>query len=78
MAVYVITDSPDVNWADGLWHSLNHFSYRHHSSDGSPTAQSEFDRRREEGQPSVLWKWENYEPREMERCHIPVPLTAVR
>ncbi|MBP3954372.1 hypothetical protein J8F10_03550 [Gemmata sp. G18] len=54
MAVYVITDSPDVEWTEGLWESLPHFSYRYESSDGSPTAQTEFDRRREEGLPSVL------------------------
>ena len=44
MATYLITNSKHVTWDDD-----NTFKYRYRSTDGSPTAQSEFERRRAAG-----------------------------
>ena len=70
MATYVITDSEEVDWEQFDWDSVVQYKHRHESTDGKPTAQEEFDRRREEGQPAVLWKFENNEPKLMERCNV--------
>jgi hypothetical protein len=70
MATYVITDSPDVDWEQFDWETAVQYKHRHESSDGRPTAQEEFDARRNEGRAAVLWKFENNQPREMERCNI--------
>jgi hypothetical protein len=70
MAVYVVTDSPDVDWDD------NHkYKYRHESTDGSPTAQDEVERRRAAGQPAYLWRWENNQSQLVER-HDAEPVAA--
>jgi uncharacterized protein YbjQ (UPF0145 family) len=62
MVVYVVTDSPDVNWDD------NHmYKYRMASADGSPVAQDEVDRRRSAKQPVCLWRWENNQCTLLER-----------
>ena len=66
MATYTITDRVDKNWCESC-----QFKYRYQASDGSPTAQSEFDRRRAAGQFAILWKWEHNQPKEMARCGTP-------
>ncbi len=66
MATYTITDREDVDWNENC-----QFKYRYRSSDGSPTAQSEFDRRCAAGQFAILWKWEHNQSKQMARCGTP-------
>ena len=74
MALYVITESPNVDWNNlGFWDSLVKYHYLNESSNGAPTARAEFNRRRDEGLPAVLWEWHNHRPREVERCNLPLP-----
>lgn len=65
MAVYVITDSPDVNWDEDF-----KYKYRSESQDGSPVAQDEVERRKAAGLPAVLWRWENNESTLVERHNV--------
>ncbi len=60
MAWYIVTDSVEVDWEDDF-----KYKYSHRSRDDFPTAQGEFDRRREAGLPAYLWKCEG-EPKLME------------
>ena len=57
MARYVVTENPDVTWDD-----VHNYKYRTNSTDGSPVAQEEFDRRRAAGLEVYLWRWENNQP----------------
>lgn len=58
MATYYLTDAPDVDWGTVNWEELPKFKYRYESADGSPLAQDEFDRRREAGLPTVMWRFD--------------------
>jgi len=55
MAIYVITDDASTDWSDD-----HRYKYRRTSSDGSPVAQDEIDRRVAVGEAYVLWRWENH------------------
>jgi len=53
----------DVDWATVNWDNVPKFSYRYESANGAPRAQEEFDRRREAGEPAVMWRFEdNHSP----------------
>ena len=65
MATYVVTESPEVYWDD-----MYNYKYRYQSSDGSPVAQDEFNRRRDAGRPAVLWRHEHGEAVIIERYLI--------
>jgi hypothetical protein len=58
MATFYITDSPDVDWNTTNWDEMTRFKYRWESSSGAPLAQHEFDRRREAGLPTVMWRFD--------------------
>jgi hypothetical protein len=58
MATFCLTDTPDVDWATVNWDELPKFKYRHESSDGSPLAQAEFERRRDAGLPTAMWRFD--------------------
>ncbi len=61
MATYTITDSRENDWNDEL-----QFKYRYESRDGYPCAQDEVERRRNQGLPVFLWKWENFQSKLIE------------
>jgi len=75
MATYIITETPNVDWDAFDWTTAIQYKHRYESSDDRPTAQDEFERRLAAGLPAVLWRWENNEPTEMERCNITLGAT---
>lgn len=70
MATYVITDDLNSNTSNGQW-GISRFKHRHKSNDGHPTAQQEFERRKRAGTPTVLWRWQNYQPVLVDKCNLP-------
>lgn len=53
MAKYVVSDNPRTSW------NGRYYNYRFRSTDGSPRAQDEVERRRRNRQPAYLWRWDS-------------------
>ena len=62
---YSITRDRATNWDENFV-----YKYRRKSSSGYPVAEDEMSRRRDAGEPAVLWGWENFEPRMLECVNI--------
>ena len=72
MANYYITDTAEVDWSAVNWDNLMAYQYRYESSNGSLVAQDEFERRRSDGIPSVLWRFDANDtpPVLMDHCNL--------
>lgn len=72
MAGFYITDTRDMDWEHVNWDNLKRYKYRSMSSDGSPLAQEEFDRKRDAGEPAALWAFYTNDtpPVLLEHCNL--------
>lgn len=72
MATFCLTDTPAVDWDAVNWDELPKFKYRYKSADGSLLAQYEFERRRDAGLPTVMWRFDtNNSPAVLvDQCNI--------
>jgi hypothetical protein len=72
MANYVLTDTPNIDWASVNWDNLKQYAYRNPNDAGKPSAQEEFDRRKAAGTPTVMWRFDDNEspPKEVDRCNV--------
>ena len=72
MASFYITETADVNWATVNIDNLTQYKYRHESRDGHPLAQEEFDRRRDAGEPAVMWRFDDNDspPTLVDQCNV--------
>ncbi|MDB5309832.1 MAG: hypothetical protein JWO38_4034 [Gemmataceae bacterium] len=70
MATYVVTADTNTDWDEEY-----QYKYRFTSRNGSPVAQDEINRRREAGEPVVLWRWERGQATLVER-HTAAPAAA--